>query len=112
VDDVHRYVAAADCVITKPGGVTTSEVLAIGRPLLLTAAIPGQEEGNRRLLCAAGAALDASNQDSLRRNLQALFADPAKLAEMSRAARALGRPDAAFRIAGTVATSLFGVVAA
>lgn len=46
--------AAADVVVTKPGGLSTSEALGLGRPLLLTRPIPGHEEANARYLAAEG----------------------------------------------------------
>ncbi len=55
--DIDTYFAASDVVVTKPGGLTTCEVVAAGVPLVLSAAIPGQEEGNARFLSEAGAAL-------------------------------------------------------
>ena len=41
--------------------LTVSETLALGRPLLLTRPIPGQETGNTHALVAAGAAFAAAN---------------------------------------------------
>jgi processive 1,2-diacylglycerol beta-glucosyltransferase len=106
VRDIHRYVAAADLVLTKPGGLTTAEVLAIGRPLLLAGAIPGQEEGNARVLVAAGAALNAARSSAIGDLVIHALSDRECLPRMEAAARALGRPDAAARIAASVASSL------
>jgi processive 1,2-diacylglycerol beta-glucosyltransferase len=102
VPDVERYIAAADAVVTKPGGLTTSEVLALGKPLVLTRAIPGQEEGNTRVLCAAGTALSAPDGASVRQALGRLFAEPGKIEALSAAARAHGRPHAAHTIASAI----------
>ena len=49
-DQTADYIRAADLVITKPGGLTTSECLAAKAPLLLISPIPGHEEGNARYL--------------------------------------------------------------
>ncbi len=45
-DQIHKYIAAADVVITKPGGLTTSECIAMQKPILATSPIPGQEKHN------------------------------------------------------------------
>ena len=41
---------AADCIITKPGGLTSSEALAKGIPMILSHPIPGQEDRNVEFL--------------------------------------------------------------
>lgn len=45
-DNMPAYMAAADIVVTKPGGLTTSECIAMKKPILSTSPIPGQEEHN------------------------------------------------------------------
>src|SRR5690606_18909828 len=50
VDDVPNHMAAADLVVTKPGGMTISESLAAGLPLLLINPYPLQEEANANAL--------------------------------------------------------------
>lgn len=112
VSGVEHYLAAADVVITKPGGLTVSEALALGKPLLLTTGIPGQEEGNARVLCEAGAAWDAPHPAALPHHLARLRADAPSLLRLSAAARALGRPHAAAHIAREVRENLLHRAAA
>lgn len=95
VADVERWIAAADVVVSKPGGLTCSEALALGTPLLLTRPVPGQEQGNAGFLAGAGAALRADDPAALRDAAAALLADPARLAALRHAAARLGRPHAA-----------------
>src|SRR5690606_15604226 len=57
VDDVPEQMAAADVVVSKPGGMTSSEALAAGLPLLLVSPYPLQEEANANVLLENGAAL-------------------------------------------------------
>ena len=102
VDDVRPYLAAADLIVTKPGGLTCSEALALGRPLVLGSAIPGHEEGNREFLTRAGAAVPAETPAEVRAAVVALLASPERLLRMESAARAIGRPRAAHTIAGSI----------
>lgn len=45
-DHIDEYMRIADIVVTKPGGITTSECIALGKPIVAISAIPGQEEAN------------------------------------------------------------------
>jgi processive 1,2-diacylglycerol beta-glucosyltransferase len=94
-DRVASLMRGADLVVTKPGGLSTSECLALGLPMILTSPIPGQEERNADYLLEAGAALKAIDILALRLRAAALLGDPARLARMAAAARAIGRPYAA-----------------
>ncbi|HEV2734905.1 MAG TPA: glycosyltransferase [Longimicrobiaceae bacterium] len=102
VDAVEHYLAAADVVVTKPGGLTSSEALAVGRPLLLTRAIPGQEVGNTRALVSAGAAVSAPDGRALREAVEAVFGTEGLLGELADAARRIGRPGSAPAVAEAV----------
>jgi processive 1,2-diacylglycerol beta-glucosyltransferase len=109
---MERWLAAADVVATKPGGLTTSEALALGRPLLLTRPIPGAEEGNTRAVVAEGAALAARDEAEMRSAFARLFADPGLLERLSDAARRIGRPRAAEAVLDAVARDHAGTAAA
>lgn len=99
---VERLMACADAIVTKPGGLTTSECLAMGLPMIVNAPIPGQEEHNADYLMEQGAALKAIDGIGLVYRVRHLTEHPEKLAEMSRRARALGRPHAAKAVLDTV----------
>ncbi len=101
-DQVERLMACADLVITKPGGLTTSECLAMGLPMIVNAPIPGQEERNADFLLEQGVALKAFDGVTLEYRVRYLLEHPAKLAEMRNKAHALGRPDAARNVLGVV----------
>lgn len=101
-DKVERLMACADLVITKPGGLTTSECLAMGLPMIVNAPIPGQEERNADYLLEQGVALKAFDSVTLEYRVRHLLANPARLAEMRARARALGRAGAAAAVLARV----------
>jgi processive 1,2-diacylglycerol beta-glucosyltransferase len=94
-DRVPDLMRAADLVVTKPGGLSTSECLALGLPMILSAPILGQEERNADYLLEAGAALKAIDVLALRLRAEALLGDPARLARMAERSSSIGRPYAA-----------------
>lgn len=93
--EVPRLMATADIVVTKPGGLTTSECLAMGLPMIVSDPIPGQEERNADYLLENGAALKAIDPLALEHRMRLIAAAPERLEVMRRNARALGRPHAA-----------------
>jgi processive 1,2-diacylglycerol beta-glucosyltransferase len=95
VENMHDWMLAADLVVTKPGGLTMAEVLAVGRPSLLMDPIPGQEQRNAEHLLEAGCALRAFDPDEAAWKIDALLRDPTRLRDLSERARLQGRPRAA-----------------
>jgi len=94
-DRVAELMAASDVAITKPGGLTTAECLAMGLPMIVHAPIPGQEERNCDYLLEHGAALKAVDAVALEYRVKKLLGDASYLATMRTQARALGQPHAA-----------------
>jgi processive 1,2-diacylglycerol beta-glucosyltransferase len=92
---VASWMACADLVITKPGGLTVAESLAMGLPMIVHGAIPGQEERNADFLLEHGAALKATDGVTLEYRVRYLIDHPEALASLRRRARALGRSDSA-----------------
>ena len=99
--NMHELMAVADLIITKPGGLTSSEALAMGKPLFILNPIPGQEAANSDFLLERGAAGKVNRVEDLPYRIEQLLAGK-KLAEMAKAARALGRPAAATDICRAV----------
>jgi processive 1,2-diacylglycerol beta-glucosyltransferase len=95
-------IVASDLVLSKAGGLTVSEVLARGVPLLLPMPLAGQEGWNADYAIGAGAALGSDTAQGLAAAAAALLADPARRAAMSAAAQAIARPAAAQSIAARV----------
>ncbi|TFW09345.1 glycosyltransferase [Oxalobacteraceae bacterium OM1] len=97
-DRVERVMACADLVVTKPGGLTVSECLAFGLPMVLHSPIPGQEERNADYLLEQGVAVKAGDAVTLEYLVRQLLSDAERRAAMAARARALGRPDAAGKV--------------
>jgi processive 1,2-diacylglycerol beta-glucosyltransferase len=97
--EMDQYMAAADLLVGKAGGLTTSEALARGLPMALIEPIPGQEERNADHLLEAGAAMRCNNLPAAAWKIAALLNDPPRLARMLDAARGMARPGAAAAIA-------------
>jgi processive 1,2-diacylglycerol beta-glucosyltransferase len=95
--NMHELMAVSDLVITKPGGLTSSEAMALGKPLFILNPIPGQEAANSDFLLERGAAAKVNRVEDLPYRLGQLLGSK-RLKEMAEAARALGRPLAAREI--------------
>ena len=107
-DKVPELMACADLVITKPGGLSTSECLVMGLPMVLINPIPGQEERNASYLLQEGVAQRADDVATLLYRITQLLAKPEKLDEMKRQASALGRSDAASSLLNHIDKNLAG----
>jgi processive 1,2-diacylglycerol beta-glucosyltransferase len=98
-DRMDEFLAAADLVVTKPGGLTTSEALARGAAMAIVNPIPGQESRNSDYLLENGAAVKLNSVATLPCKVQRLLTDPARLGTLKANALRLGRPFAAFDVA-------------
>jgi processive 1,2-diacylglycerol beta-glucosyltransferase len=92
--NMHELMTVADLILTKPGGLTSSEALALGRPLLILDPIPGQEAANSDFLLEHGAAAKVNRVEDLPFRIGQLLGSK-KLGEMARAAKRLGHVGAA-----------------
>jgi UDP-N-acetylglucosamine--N-acetylmuramyl-(pentapeptide) pyrophosphoryl-undecaprenol N-acetylglucosamine transferase len=113
--DLREYITpfgeallASDLCVARSGG-SIFEIAAHGRPAILVPyphATGDHQTANARWMAQAGAAVVVPDAEltptRLVAEIEALLADPARLAEMGRASAALGRPDAAQRIADEV----------
>src|ERR1700687_5014586 len=97
--EMDKYMASADLMVGKAGGLTTSEALARALPMALIEPIPGQEERNADHLLEAGAAIRCNNLPAAAWKIAALLDDAERLTRMRDTARGLGKPAAAARIA-------------
>lgn len=101
-DKVPLLMTAADCMISKPGGLSTSEVLTKQLPLLIFDPIPGHEERNAAFLEQAGAALWVKERQALLPALLSVLTDSTRREAIMEAERRLQKPQAAASIAEAV----------
>jgi len=94
VSNMNELMAVADMVITKPGGLTTSEAMARALPMVVVNPIPGQEAANSDFLLQAGAAIKVNRVEEISHRIEQLLTTR-KLTSMRRAANAIGKPTAA-----------------
>ena len=99
---MDEYMAAADLLLGKAGGLTTSEALARRLPICIVNPIPGQEQRNADHLLEAGAAIRCNNIAALAWKIERLMDDPNRLTAMRRHAAELSRPAAATTIVNTL----------
>jgi processive 1,2-diacylglycerol beta-glucosyltransferase len=92
--NMHELMAVADLIISKPGGLTSSEAMAMGKPLFIMNPIPGQEAANSDFLLERGAAAKVNRVEDLPYRIEQLL-NSKKLADMAKAATAIGRPHSA-----------------
>jgi processive 1,2-diacylglycerol beta-glucosyltransferase len=94
-DKIDLLMSAADCIVTKPGGLTTSEALAKGLVLIVSSTIPGQEERNIEFLMNNGLAMRATRTFPLDECIFQLFGNSGRLEKSAELTRALAKPNAA-----------------
>jgi processive 1,2-diacylglycerol beta-glucosyltransferase len=97
--EMDELMCAADVVVSKPGGLTTSEALARGCAMMIVNPIPGQESRNSDFLLENGAAQKANSLSVLGYKLSRLLETSGRLEALKANARALARPDAAREVA-------------
>lgn len=81
--EVPTYLACADVVVSKLGGSGATEILNVGRPMLVTEKVPGQEKCNIVYLKGKGVALSFKNKKQLKENLIKLYDDEKLREEMA-----------------------------
>lgn len=81
-NQVPELMSISDLVVTKPGGLTTTEILASGLPIIAINPIPGQEEENAQFLENAGVAIWIKKNDDYLTIIKNLLLDDKKLHEM------------------------------
>ena len=99
VNNVHEFMSAADLLVSKSGGITVTEGLIKGLPILIISPIPGQETRNAEYLLRHGAALPIESAPDLKRIVDDLVVHPEKLEKMRHAITEIRKPMASADIA-------------
>ncbi|WP_025681065.1 MGDG synthase family glycosyltransferase [Paenibacillus massiliensis] len=107
VDHIAALMRRSDLVITKPGGITLSESLSSGLPILIYRPVPGQEMNNALYLERKGAALISTHFEQLIEQVTRILSAPHTYAAMAATARQLGKPWAAEHIAEDIIQQWF-----
>ncbi|MFC1621218.1 glycosyltransferase [Candidatus Omnitrophota bacterium] len=102
VKNIDELMEVSSMVITKPGGLTTSEALSKDLPMIIVRPIPGQEAKNTEFLLQQGVAVKAEDSDDIVVLAKELLLNNTKLDQMSKKASELKRPNAARDIAKLV----------
>lgn len=106
VDNMPQWIEAADLVISKPGGLTSSEILARGKAMLVQDVKEGLEGHMVGGLVATGGALAVENNDELRDKVAYLLGDNAAHEELTDRAKSVGRPNSANEVADFIIADL------
>ncbi|MEI6438177.1 MAG: glycosyltransferase [Candidatus Omnitrophota bacterium] len=101
-NNIDQLMEASDLIVSKPGGMTTSECLAKGLPMVIVSPLPGQEARNTDFLLEKGIAIHVHDVRDLADEVGLLLKSPERLKAMSRSARENGKPHAADDIARLV----------
>ena len=99
-ESVPALMRSADVLVTKPGGLTTSEAAACGLPMVLFDAIPGPEQHNAARVVAAGAALMTRGPEDTADAVISLLRQPERRRALAAGAAALAKREAADIVAG------------
>lgn len=96
VDHIEELMAVSDLMVTKPGGLTVSEAIAMSLPMLLYPSIGGQEHDNTQFLLETKTALLASDTEDLTRKVFRMLTDRNVLLTLRNHAKQLQRKHTAF----------------
>jgi processive 1,2-diacylglycerol beta-glucosyltransferase len=98
-DEVPKLMELATLLVSKPGGMTTSEALAKHLPLVIVNPIPGQEAYNARYLLSRGAVVQAGSPETVRQTVRDLLDNPDLLEALRTRNAELAHPNASLDIA-------------
>jgi processive 1,2-diacylglycerol beta-glucosyltransferase len=100
--DMPDLMRIASLFVGKPGGLSSSECMAAGLPMVLIKPIPGQEERNSDYLLEQGAAAKCNYEGTIGYKLDEILSEPGRLERMAASARRVGHPEAAATVAAAV----------
>lgn len=105
-DKMNDILASIDVLITKPGGLTTTEAILKEVPMIVPYYIPGQEEENLDFLCNCGSALKTTKKYSLSVLLKILIDNPSRLNILKQNINSIKKLNASENIANLIESEL------
>lgn len=105
-NDVPDLMHISSLVVTKPGGLTSSESLASHLPIIIVNPIPGQEEENAAFLENSGAAIWIKENDNIDEVITSILKDKDKLEDMKQKAIQIAKPASTMDICNIILGSL------
>lgn len=90
---VPELMSISNIVVTKPGGLTTSESLASHLPMVVINPIPGQEEENAEFLESKGIAVWIKKNDNSEKIIESLLSNKEQLQKMKENTKILAKPN-------------------
>jgi len=99
VQNIHELMHISKVIISKPGGVTTAEVLSMGLPMVIVKPIPGQEVNNTNFLTQKSAAVEVDEPKEVYRVIDDLLKNKAKLERLKSSGLKIAKPGASMDIA-------------
>ena len=99
---IAEYMAAADLCISKPGGLSITEMLVMELPIVLMLSVPGCESRNMAFFASHEMAIGTEDWDEAIRATDALVRSPERLTAMREQLRRVGYPGGAIKIVETV----------
>jgi len=94
--NIHELMEISSLIITKPGGLTTSEAMAKNLPMIILKPIPGQEQKNTEYLTRIGVAVKAPDEEGAVLLTEELINNSVKLSHMKNETMRFSKPNAAF----------------
>ena len=93
--NVDVLMDAADCIITKPGGLSTSEALAKNLPIIMLDPIPGQEDRNEEFMLNNGLAMSISATFTVDEAIYQLIHHPYRIKQLKENMKFIAKPNSA-----------------
>lgn len=94
VNNIDEYMKVADLLISKAGGLTTTEAITLGLPMLIVRPTPGQEDGNTDYLIKAKAGIYVKDVKEIGKVVKKILRDSNKLKEMKKNSKKIAKPEA------------------
>ena len=99
VSNMDELMEVSDVMVTKSGGLTSSEAMAKDLPMVITSAIPGQEARNSRFLVDSGAAIKAGSVRKAKEAIIDIFSSKGRMDELKKRVGEVKKPNSSLDIA-------------